>query len=116
MNVKKLLAGVSVAAALSLGGGAAVTGVAHAAASDAVLLNTNLPLPRHTVGTTCSKTLALSDNPFGKTRWNTVIACHPYITNRGAFAYHWTYIRLDPTTGDLYTSDGWVYRGAVPLS
>ena len=116
MNVKKMLAGVAVAAGLSLAGGAAVTGVAHASASDALLLSTNLPLPRHTAGTTCSKALALSDNPLGKTRWNTVIACHPYITNRGGAAYHWTYIRLDPTTGDLYTSDGWVYRGAVPLS
>lgn len=115
MNLKKIVASLGLTAALGMGGAALSAGTAHAAASDAVLLSdVDHTLAVHTVGATCSKSLALSANPLARTKWSTVILCHPYITRKGKVAYHYTYIRVDFTSSpsDVYTSDGWVIPGA----
>ena len=63
-------------------------------------------MPREAAGTACA---ASEEYAVGRTAWNTVVGCTPYITRTGKSAYHWTYLKVDVNYGGVCTSDGYLY-------
>ncbi len=61
-------------------------------------------LPVNVRGTACTAPFTVS-----RTKWNTIIGCNPYFTSTGTVAMHWSFLRIDVNSGDLCTSDGWLY-------
>jgi hypothetical protein len=115
MTFKKISAAAAIAAAMTVGGASTMSSSASAAQADAVLLEAPSSFPVHKGGSACTAAQAFGPGVLARTKWKTMIACHPYLTRKNKLAYHWVWIRIDPTNGDLYTSDGYVYPDGAGL-
>lgn len=109
MKLKKLLGSVALAGTLALGAVGVGPTTTHAETTVWVL-HSGSTGGKHTVGTSCTKTQA--DNyTLGHTKWRTIIGCGYYLLHN-KLAAHWTYLWFATDgSGDVWTTDGWLYPG-----